>query len=56
MYYLNATASVVFELCTGERTEDQIAALVADAWEAGESEHEAVRACLAQLRAEGILD
>jgi hypothetical protein len=56
VHYLNATASVIFELCTGERTAEEIAALVADAWQTGRSEDAATRDCLAQLRSEGIVD
>jgi PqqD family protein of HPr-rel-A system len=55
VHYLNQTAAVVFELCTGDHTEQQIEALVADAWGLDESPHAEVQACLEQLRAEGVV-
>ena len=53
--YLNATASVVFELCTGEHTEGEIEALVGEAWNLDALPHDEVQQCLAQLRTEGIV-
>lgn len=55
VHYLNPTASVVFELCTGEHTEAEIEELVGDAWSLPEPPREEVRTCLAQLRAEGVV-
>jgi hypothetical protein len=55
VHYLNPTASLVFELCTGEHTEEEIGTLVGEAWDLPEPPHEAVAQCLAQLRAEGVV-
>jgi hypothetical protein len=55
VHYLNATASVVFELCTGEHTDAEIEQLVADAWHLPEPPHAEVQACLTQLRTEGVV-
>ena len=32
VHYLNPTASLVYELCTGEHTVEEISVLVGDAW------------------------
>lgn len=55
VHYLNPTASVVFELCTGDHTETEIAALVGAAWDLPEPPHEEVQRCIEQLRAEGVI-
>ncbi|HEY8216374.1 MAG TPA: PqqD family protein [Acidimicrobiia bacterium] len=55
VHYLNPTASLVFELCTGEHTEQEIGTLVGAAWDLPEPPHAAVAECLAQLRAEGVV-
>ena len=55
VHYLNTTAAVVFELCTGEHTEAEIADLVAAAWELDPAPLDEVGACLAQFQAEGIV-
>ena len=55
VHYLNQTAAVVFELCTGDHTEREIEGLVADAWGLTEPPHAEVQACLAQLRTEGVV-
>lgn len=55
VHYLNSTAAVVFELCTGERTEAEIEVLVGVAWELPEPPREEVQRCLAQLRDEGVV-
>lgn len=56
VHYFNASASVVFELCTGERTETEIEDLVGKAWGLAGPPREEVRACLAQLRSEGVVE
>ncbi len=56
VHYLNPTASVVFELCTGERSDADIEELVRVAWALREPPSEEVRACLAQLRSEGMIE
>jgi hypothetical protein len=55
VHHLNATASIVFELCTGDHTDAEIEALVAAAWHLPEPAHDSVRGCLAQLRTEGVI-
>jgi hypothetical protein len=55
VHYLNAVASVVFELCTGEHTEEEIVAMVGAAWDLPEPPREEVQACLEQFRAEGVV-
>jgi hypothetical protein len=55
VHYLNQTAAVVFELCTGDHTEREIEDLVADAWGLSDPPHAEVQACLEQLRAEGVV-
>ena len=55
VHYLNATASVVYTLCDGERTVDEITTLVGEAWELAEPPVAAVDECVAQLRGEGVL-
>lgn len=55
VHSLNAVASVVFELCTGEHTDAEIAVLVGEAWSLQAPPNEAVEQCLAQLRSEGVI-
>jgi hypothetical protein len=55
VHYLNATATLVFELCTGEHDEGEIVDLVRAAWQLPESPEDEVRACLAQLRDESVI-
>jgi hypothetical protein len=55
VHYLNPSASVVYELCDGERTETEIEDLVGAAWEMAEPPRAEVQACLALLRTEGVI-
>ncbi len=55
VHYLNPTATVVFSLCNGTRTTDEIADLVRSAWDLDVAPVDDVVACVAQLRAEGVL-
>jgi hypothetical protein len=55
VHYLNATATVVFSLCDGARTADQIADLVRAAWQMERAPRDEVTACIDQLRTEGVL-
>jgi hypothetical protein len=55
VHYLNASASVVFELCSGQRTLEQIAAIVAEAWRLPSAPGTDVAGCVGQLRSEGVL-
>jgi len=56
VHYLNAVASVVFELCTGEHTEDEIVDLVGAAWGLAQPPGDEVKACIESFRAEGMLE
>ena len=55
VHYLNVTATLVFELCTGAHTDDEIVGLVSEAWQLPDPPDAEVRACLAQLRDEGVI-
>jgi hypothetical protein len=55
VHYLNQTSAVVFELCTGENTEDAIVELVQAAWGLDDPPHDEVMTCLTQLRDEEIV-
>ena len=56
VHYLNATATLVFGLCTGSHDDEQIVELVSRvSTEAPGSAEADVHACLAQLRTEGII-
>jgi hypothetical protein len=55
VHHLNATAAVVFTLCDGTQDADGIATLVAEAYGLEEPPRREVRACLLQLRTEGLI-
>jgi hypothetical protein len=55
VHYLNPTATVVFSLCDGTRTTEEVAQLVQSAWELDAAPLDDVVACVAQLRDEGVL-
>jgi hypothetical protein len=55
VHYLNATAAVVYELCTGEHNEREIEDLVAEAWSLPEAPSAEVRQCLENFREEGVI-
>lgn len=55
VHYLNPSAAVIFELCTGEHTAEQIVDLVRIAWELDAPPSADVDACLAQLRGDGLV-
>ena len=55
VHYLNPTATVVFSLCDGSRTTEEVAELVQSAWELDVAPIDDVAACIAQLRDEGVL-
>jgi hypothetical protein len=55
VHYLNPTASVVYALCNGRRNVDEIVELVRAAWELPDRPEAEVRACLEQLRDEGVI-
>jgi hypothetical protein len=55
VHYLNRTASLVFELCTGEHSPEDIARLLGDAFSLVEPPSDEVRTCLDQLRSLGVV-
>jgi hypothetical protein len=55
VHYLNNTAAVVFELCTGEHTEAEIAELIGRAYGLDDAPRREVASCLDHLQLEGIV-
>jgi hypothetical protein len=55
LHFLNPTAVLVLELCTGERSADEIVDLVKHAYNLQEAPVEDVRAVLRQLKAQGLV-
>jgi hypothetical protein len=55
VHYLNHTAAVVFELCTGENSESEIVDLLGGAFALDAPPRHEVEACLAHLQHEGIV-
>lgn len=55
VHYLNRTASLVFELCTGEHSPEDIARLVGLAFDLAKPPADEVRTCLDQLRSLGVV-
>lgn len=55
IHYLNHTAALVLEFCTGENTAEEIVALLQKAYDLPDPPEEETRECLEQLRAEGLL-
>jgi hypothetical protein len=55
VHYLNHTAVIVLELCTGENDLAAIAAFLAAAYELPEPPAAVVDACLERLRREGLV-
>jgi hypothetical protein len=55
VHYLNNTAAVVFELCDGERSADDIATLVGDLFSLGRLPADEVSSCIAELRGQGVI-
>jgi hypothetical protein len=55
VHYLNNTASLVFELCTGENSVARITELLRDTFGLDTSPEAEVTACVAQLRSQGVL-
>jgi FkbM family methyltransferase len=55
VHQLNETAAVVFDLCTGERTVAEIAALVQEVYELADQPMDDVWACLDRLGDEGLV-
>jgi hypothetical protein len=55
VHYLNRTASLVYELCTGENTVEDIARLIADAFALDRPPVQDVCACLVTLREQEVV-
>lgn len=55
VHYLNRTAAVVFELCTGESSDDEITTVIADAFALDAPPASEVARCLEHLRREGLV-
>jgi hypothetical protein len=55
VHYLNHTAALVLEFCTGENSEDAIVRLLQKAYDLPEPPTAEVRDCLEQLRGEGLV-
>lgn len=55
VHYLNNTAALVFELCTGENSVAQIVDLVKDAFELAQRPEDEIVTCVAELREQGVL-
>ena len=55
VHYLNHTAALVLEFCTGENTPDEIVRLLQLAYDLPEPPREETRECLSRLRAEGLV-
>ena len=55
VHYLNHTATIVLELCNGQNSAGEIAALLQDAYDLPAPPAAEVNACLEQLRGEGLV-
>ena len=55
IYFVNPTAALILELCTGESSTEQIAELVKQAYNLPQAPVEDTREVLKQLEAEGLL-
>lgn len=55
VHYLNLTAALVLELCTGENDADQFPALIKEAYSLAESPGSDVQECLERFTAEGLI-
>lgn len=55
VHYLNHTAALVLEFCTGENSVEEIARRLQNAYDLADPPREDAFECIAQLRAEGLL-
>jgi Coenzyme PQQ synthesis protein D (PqqD) len=55
VHYLNHTAALVLEFCTGENETTEIVQIIQDAYELPEPPDKEIRECLGQLREEGLI-
>lgn len=55
VHVLNRTAAFIFELCSGERSVEEIAEEIRLAFRLSDTPHGAVAQCLAELRAQSLI-
>jgi hypothetical protein len=55
VHYLNHTAALILEFCTGENSSQEIVAMLQVAYDLPDAPDEETRECLATLRAEGLV-
>ncbi len=55
VHYLNNTAALVFELCTGDNSVARIVELVQDAFGLDAKPEAEIESCVAELRQQGVL-
>jgi len=55
VHYLNHTAALVLELCTGENDADEMPSLLKDAYEMKEAPVDEIEECLTKLYDEGLV-
>jgi hypothetical protein len=53
--YLNKTAAIIFEFCDGKLAADDIVARVSTIFDLGASSQDEIRACMASLIKEGLI-
>ena len=56
IHYLNTRAALVFELCDGNTSVEEIIEILGDAFELQNTPSAEVRDCLEKLAAEGMID
>jgi hypothetical protein len=56
VHFLNPTAVVVYELCDGQHTVEQIGRFIQDSWSLSEPPTVDVRTCLSNFLEEGIVE
>jgi hypothetical protein len=55
VHYLNKTAAIIFEMCDGQRGQDDVIARTARAFELDDRPHEDIQSCLDSLIKEGLV-
>ena len=55
MHYLNHTAALVLEFCTGDNSPERIAGLLQVSYDLPRPPEDVVAQCLQQLRTEGLV-
>ncbi len=56
VHFLNATAALTFELCTGANSREEIVQAVRIAFDLADAPTSDIEMCLAQLRQEGLIE